>query len=105
MAFEKNIAPVEAEVICSKLNIPAEFGDKILALLVNSELIARTSEPKVGFIPTRDPANIKLSDIAEALARISFAQSPPDQPVELEQIARSQTSALAQYSVKQILRI
>jgi len=102
-AFEANSAPVEAEVICSKLNIPAEFGEKILNHLVNSELIVKTSEPKVGFAPAKEPANIKLSDISQAVAEVGFAQSTAEQSQQLEQITRSQRDALAQYNVKQIL--
>jgi len=102
-AFEENNAPVEAEVVYTKLNIPAEFGDRILNHLVNSELIAKTSEPKVGFIPAKDPENIRLSDIAAVIAAAGFAQSPPDQPPQLGNIAQSQRTALSQYSVKQIL--
>jgi len=103
VAFEENDAPVEAEVICSKLDIPAEFADKILNHLVNSQLIAKTSDPKTGFLPAKDPANIKLSDIAEAVAAVGFAQSTTGRPQSLDQIAQSQRSALAQYSLKQII--
>jgi membrane protein len=102
-AFQDNHAPVPPEDICGKLDIPAEFGQKILDHLVNSKLIVRTSEPQVGFLPARDPANIKLSDIAEAAAATGFAQPRTDQPDSLQQIAQSQRSALAQYSLKQIL--
>jgi len=102
-AFEANSAPVSSEVILSKLNIPAEFGEKVLGHLVDCELIARTSEPKVGYVPARDPANINLADIAEAVAKVGFAQLPTEEPGVVEQIARSQRSALAQYNVKQIL--
>jgi len=104
-AFETNKAPVTGEVICSKLNIPAEFGDKILNHLVGSELIAKTSDPKVGFVPAKDPANIRLSDIAAAVAEAGFAQSPPDQPASLRQIAQSQRNALGQYNLKQIVNL
>ncbi len=97
-AFEANQAPVEAEVICSKLDIPAEFGEKILNHLINSGIIVKVCEPKMGFIPAQDPANISLSDIAEAVATVSFGQSK-----ELEQITQSQRSILAQYNLKQIL--
>ncbi len=103
VAFERNDAPVEAEVICSKLDIPAEFAEKILNHLVDRELIAKTSEPKTGFLPAKDPANIKLSDIAEAVAAVGFAQSPTGQSQSLEEITQSQRSALAQYSLKQII--
>ena len=104
-AFEANQAPVAPEVICSKLDIPAEFGDKILEHLVNSKLIAKTSEPKVGFLPVKDPANIKLSDIAEAVAAVGFAQSATNQSAVMQQIAQSQRNALASHTLKQILNI
>ncbi len=102
-AFEANSAPIEADVISSNLNIPAEFGEKILQHLVDRGLIVKTSDPKVGFIPAKDPANIRLSDIAEAVAAVGFAQSTTERPESLEQIAQSQRDALAQYNIKQIL--
>jgi membrane protein len=105
VAFESNQAPVPPEVICSKLDMPAEFGVKILGHLVNSGLIAKTSEPTVGFLPVKDPANIRLSDIAEAVAAAGFAQSTTDQPQRLAQINQSQRNALAQYNLKQILNV
>ncbi len=105
VAFEKNRAPVEAEVLCSELNIPPEFADKILAHFVKSGIIVRTAEPKAGFMPAKDPANIKLSDISEALAAIGFAQETSDQLPSLQQITQSQRNALAQYSLKQILNV
>ena len=102
-AFEANSAPIEAEVISSKLNIPAEFGDKILQHLVDRGLIVKTSDPKVGFIPAKEPANIRLSDIAEAVAAVGFAQSTAEGASGLRQIAQLQRDALAQYNIKQIL--
>jgi YihY family inner membrane protein len=102
-AFESNKAPLSGEVISSKLDIPAEFADKILSHLVEAELVVKTSDPKIGFAPAKDPASIKLSDIAAVVANMGFAQSATDQPAPLEQIARSQQEALAQYNVRQIL--
>jgi len=105
VAFMKNKAPVSPEVICSKLDIPPEFGDKILNHLVSRELIAKTSEPRVGFLPVKDPTNIRLSDIAEAVSVAGFAQTAPDKPQVLEQINQSRRNALAQYSLKQVLDV
>ncbi len=101
--FEANQAPVSQQVICSKLNIPAEFGDKILDHLVNSGLIVRVSDPRVGFMPAKDPENIRLSDIAESVKAVSFAQTPTDQPANLKQIAQTQQNTLGQYNLKQII--
>jgi membrane protein len=102
-AFEQNNAPLAAEVISSKLNIPAEFVEKILNHLVGSGIIVKSSEPRVGFVPARDPAKTSLSDIAEAVAKVSFAQSATGQPESLDEIAQLQRRTLSQYSLKQIL--
>ncbi len=102
-AFESNQAPVPLEVICSKLDIPPEFGQKMLNHLVGSGLVLRISEPTEGFVPARDPANIKLSDIAEAVAAASIAQSPAAQPDTMQQVAQSQRDTLAQYTLRQII--
>jgi membrane protein len=102
-AFEDNQAPVPPEEICSKLDIPAEFGQKILDHLVSSRLIVRTSDPAVGFLPAKDPANIKLSEIAEAVAATGLAQPATDQPDSLQQIAQSQRNILARHTLKEIL--
>jgi membrane protein len=102
-AFQSNYAPVLPEDICSKLDIPAEFGLKILNHLVNDRIIAKTSEPEEGFVLATDPANIKLSDIAEAVAAAGLAQPAADQTDSLKQIAQSQRSVLARYNLKQIL--
>ncbi len=102
-AFEKSQAPLQSEVISSNLNIPAEFCDKVLNHLVGSGLIIKTSEPRIGFVPAKDPENIKLSDITAAVAKASFAQSTAGAPTGLEQITRSQQDTLAQYSIRQIL--
>jgi membrane protein len=102
-AFEHNKAPVPGEVICSKLNVPAEFGDRILNHLVDTGLIAKTSDPRVGFIPARDPASVKLSDISAIVAEVGLAQSTVERPQILEQIAESHRNILAQYSLRQVL--
>jgi membrane protein len=103
VAFQKNQAPVSPEVICSKLDIPAEFSEKILDHLVAGGIIIKTSEPKLGFVPAQEPANIRLSDIGTAIAQVSFAQSTTDRPDSLAQITQSQRNALAQYTLQQIL--
>jgi membrane protein len=99
-AFQNNSAPLEAETISSKLDIPAELTEKILNSFVNRGILVKTVEPKTGFLPAKDPECIKLSEISEALASIGFAQS-----AELQQIAQAQQNSLAQYNLKQILHL
>ena len=102
-AFQKGQAVVSPEVIYSKLDIPAEFGEKILNHLVASGILVKVSEPSVGFTCAGDPANIKLSDIADAVAAAGFAQSITEQSAALQQITRTQRNTFAQYNLKQIL--
>jgi membrane protein len=102
-AFEQNQAPVPPELVLGKLNIPAELGDKVLNLLTAKGLVARTSDPRVGYLPAKDPANIKLSDIADAVAAASFAQDSPEQSPAFDQIIQTQHAALARHSVRQLL--
>ncbi len=102
-AFEQNKAPVEEQVICSKLDLPAEFGDKILNHLVATGILIKSSEPRTGFMPAQDPQNIKLSDITDAVATAQFSQSPTQTTPGLEQITQSQRNTLSQYTLKQIL--
>ena len=102
-AFQTNQAPVPPEAICSKLDIPAEFGQKILDHLVDSRLIVRTSDPVVGFLPARDPANIKLSEITEAMETAGFAQPASDRWAGMKQIAESRRNILARHTLKEIL--
>jgi len=102
-AFEANKAPVEAQIVSSKLNIPAQFSEKILNHLVARGILIKSAEPRVGFVPAQDPANIRLSDISEAVAAVGFAQSTADQPGSLRQIAQSHRNILAQYNLKQVL--
>jgi DNA-binding IscR family transcriptional regulator len=102
-AFQSNQAPVSPESICSKLDIPGEFGERILNHLVDKKLVAKTSDPSVGYLPAKDLQNIRLGDIAEAVAAAGYAQRLTEAGEPLEQIVRSQREALAKYSLRQIL--
>ena len=103
-AFEQDKAPVEAEVLCGRLDIPGQLGQKILDRLVDSGIIVRTSEPKAGLVPARDPANITLSDITGAVAAVALAQAKPQPTPKMETIIRSQRAGLAKYNIKQIIK-
>jgi len=105
LAFEQGESPLQTEALCSRLDIPGEFGGKILSHFVDKGILVMASGPRTGYLPAKDPANIKLSDIAEAVAAAGFAQTSPEQTDKLEQIVNAQRLALASYSVKQILKI
>jgi membrane protein len=102
-AFQERNAPAESEVVASKLNMPAELTERILNHLVGQGLLVKTSDPKVGFMPATDPANIRLSDISVALAAACFAQQTPDQPKLVDEVVASQKNILGRHNVEQML--
>jgi membrane protein len=102
-AFETGDGALEAATISSKLNIPVELSEKILNHLVSTGILVRATEPKEGFLPAKAPANMKLSEIAAAVARAGFGQSA-DVPLGLRKVADSQQETLSQYTLKQILK-
>lgn len=103
LAFQRNQAPLDSDVISGKLNIPVELTEKILHSFVNHGIIVKTSEPKTGYVPARDSENISLAEISEALSSIGFAQSQFENADGLLLIAQATRETLAQYNLKQIL--
>jgi membrane protein len=102
-AFERGDSVAEAAAVANKLDMPTEFVERILWSLVAAGIVVRVSEPRDGFMPAKDPAAMKLSEIADAIGRAGFAQSPDEQSPGLRQAAQAQREALSQYTVKQIL--
>jgi YihY family inner membrane protein len=102
-AFEEKQAPVSVEVICSKLNLPADFGERILEHLTAAGLLFRTAQPRVGYTPATDGANITLAEISQAVGRASFAQADDETPAQLSAIFDAQHNELAKHTLKEIL--
>jgi membrane protein len=93
--------PVEEAAVCSRLNLPQEFCEKILNQLVAKGILAKTIEPKVGYLPARDTANIRLSQITEAVSEITLPSN--EQLPLLTQMTQSQERNLSQYNLDQII--
>jgi len=103
-AFAQNKAPIASEIICSKLALPPEFGEKILNCLVSAGLIAKASEPSVGFVPAKDPENISLSEIARAAADAGFSQSPKEPAPVIDRLTNDRADNLARFNLKQAIQ-
>ncbi len=102
-AFQLNEGPVTPDVLCNRLNIPPELGEDIIEALVEKGLLVRTSAPRVGLVPGKEPEQIKLSDITEALAGVALAQPKlPEQPT-LDKLVQAQQRFLAQHTLNEIL--
>lgn len=104
-AFESDRGPVPPDEICSRLDIPAEFGQKFLDELVKRGLLGRISEPNPGYVLLRDPAHIRLSEVADAVAGASLAQPNPETQEDLHQILREQRSILARHNLEELLNM
>jgi DNA-binding IscR family transcriptional regulator len=94
---------VSVEVICSKLNLPADFTERILEHLTAAGLLFRTAQPRVGYTPATDGANITLADISQAVGKASFARVDNETPAQLSAIFNAQHNELAKHTLKEIL--
>ena len=99
--FESKQGPVPAETICSRLELPAGFGSKILRFLVDEGLLAKTSEPAIGFVPGRAPETVTLADISTLVTKASFCQNADS--AALSQLLNDKRLAQTQTNLKQLL--
>jgi len=102
-AFTSNQGPLSREALSNRLGLPPELGDDILEHLVRTKLLVKTSEPQVGFVPARDPEQIRLSEITEALAAVALAQPDLSESETLGRLVRAQQQFLAKHSLREIL--
>jgi membrane protein len=100
--FNKKSGPVPAEVMCSRLNMPAEFAEKMLPHLVKSGLLVRTSEPVAGYVPATDAANIKLSDIAKAVDEAGIAQNTGNTREATRRMRASTIESFSQHTLAEL---
>lgn len=102
-AFDEDKGAVAAEVICARLNMPPEFTEKVLDALVSKGLVAKTSEPGVGYLPAREPSHIRLSEVSEAISAVSFGQEALRQSQSLSSLAQQQRDALAAHNLGEVI--
>jgi membrane protein len=101
-AFESDHGPISTDEICSRLDMPGEFGEKLLHELVVRGVLAKTTDPNRGFVPAKDPERIRLSEIASAMTAASFGQPKPDEKA-FRQVIEAHQKLLAEYNLKQLL--
>ncbi|MFC1761351.1 YhjD/YihY/BrkB family envelope integrity protein [Planctomycetota bacterium] len=101
-AFENEQAPVSAGWIGNRLDLPAEFGQRMLDHLVDSGLLVKTCEPTEGYVPARAPEHVSLAHINQVVARVSFSQDLP-QGDRLHAILDTQRLNLTEVNLKQLL--
>jgi membrane protein len=103
-AFErKDQHPVSVEAVAYRLSMPVDFTEKILDTMVRSELLCRTHEPSVGYVPSTDGAHITLDEISKAISEISFAQADATGPARMLEVFRQMQGHLSKFTLKEVL--
>ena len=103
-AFErKDQRPVSVEAVAYRLDMPIDFTEKILETMVRSELLCRTHEPSVGYVPSTDGANISLDEISKAISETSFAQADTSGTSKLIDVFRQVREHLSKFTLKEVL--
>jgi membrane protein len=101
--FEIKKCPVTVQMLCERLEMPADFTEKLLDYLVTDGLLFRTSEPDTGYTPATEGGNISLAVISQAVAKVSFAQDIHEDDDKLKQIIASQQGTLQQHTLMSVL--
>ena len=103
-AFErKDQHPVSVEAVAYRLDMPVDFTGKILETMVRSELLCRTHEPSVGYVPSTDGTHITLDEISKAISEISFAQADTTGPAKMLDVFRQMRGHLSKFTLKEVL--
>ena len=103
VAFEKKNVPVPAELICSQLNLPSDFMEKVLNHLVKAGLLLKTSDPVIGFAPSTTAENLSLAEIYDAVQNASFL-APGSESVVIKEINENYRQFLSVYTVKNLMK-
>lgn len=100
VAFEdKNRKPITPAEIADATALPADFVERILEGMKRADLLCKTTEPLVGYVPSTDGAHITLADVSLAMEKSSFQTQNP----KLRQIIEQERAELAKFNLRDIL--
>ena len=83
--------------------MPLDFAEQILEHMVKSELLCRTTEPGVGYVPSTDGTHITLDEISRAISEISFAQADTTGPTRMFEVFEQMRGHLSKFTLKEVL--
>lgn len=101
--FESRRGPVPPEAVCRRLNLPAEFGGRILQHLVAQGLLVQAAEPRGGYVPATDGANVTLAEVVDAVRAASVDQDDQAVGRRLAEVIKARRDALAKITLKEVL--
>ncbi|MHC4951897.1 MAG: YhjD/YihY/BrkB family envelope integrity protein [Planctomycetota bacterium] len=99
----KDQRPVSVEAVAHRLSMPLEFSEKILEHMVQSELLCRTTEPSIGYVPSTDGTHIKLDEISTAISEVSFARADETGPARMLEVFEQMRGHLSRFTLKEVL--
>ena len=100
---QKDQRPVGVEAVAHRLGMPIDFTEKILESMVRSNLLCRTNEPTVGYVPSTDGAHITLDEISTAISDVSFAQADKTGPAKMFDVFEQMRDHLSKFTLKEVL--
>jgi membrane protein len=101
-AFKQKQAPLEADEIYSRLSMPVDLGSIIIDHLVTNGILVKCTEPHSGYMPARDPGDIKLSELVEVIDSSGYVHAENVAPATRKILDR-QKELLAEYSIASLL--
>jgi membrane protein len=101
--FQARRGPVNAEAMAAHFDMPADFTEKILDHLVARGLLFETAEPRVGYAPTTEARNIRLSDVTDAVAAAAFGQTGHGTD-PLKPVLQARRALLADHTIDEFVR-
>lgn len=105
-AFEhKDQRPVSVEAVAYRMGMPEDLTEKILNHMVSANLLCRTDDPGVGYVPSTDGTHITLDEISAAISEASFAQASQSPSVQMQRVFEEVHQLLSHYSLKEILSV
>ncbi len=103
-AFErKDQKPVSVEAVAYRLGMPTDFTEKILERMVRSNLLCRTDDPSVGYVPSTDGTHITLDEISRAISEVSFGQVDARGPARMREVFAEFDQLLSRFTLKEVL--
>ncbi len=101
-SFENQQAPVPEDSLCSRMDLPPALGQRLLAYLVESGLLLKTSEPTEGYSPACAPEKVTLDAVRAIVARAAFGQTTRHGP-PLDSVLATHQLKLTEISLRQLL--
>jgi DNA-binding IscR family transcriptional regulator len=83
-SFNRGLGPVQSHVLFETLAVSPRFGQRVLADLVETQLLVETAareQEEASFLPARPIQTISVADVVRAMRQVGAAGSRAEVPV------------------------